>query len=183
MSNSLQHRHEFSLTRYSWVRSSSLMSVEAIANGVISWQVYHRWFWSLKMQASTSFVENGQSIIRVLYVMRNQKLTNVRETKRLIRSNAVNIINPNHHFILLSWTIVSLVSEPVNGASERCGWANKLSDWDEKKSSRRRLVIQKPLGIQNMTDQWTDGWTYRQTNTARCRVACPQLKTQTTCLD
>ena len=41
MSNWLQHGHKFSLTQASEARSSSLMSVEATANGVISWQVYH----------------------------------------------------------------------------------------------------------------------------------------------
>ena len=150
MSNSLQHRHEFSLTRYSWVRSSSLISVEAIANGVISWQVYHRWFWKLKMQALTGFVENGRSIIRVLYskcchmaasaphVMRNQKFTNVRKTTTLIRSNTVNIINPNHHLILLSWTIVSLGDEQSELACEWHKWAvwvSKQIEWLRRKTN------------------------------------------------
>ena len=79
------------------------------------------------MQALTEFVENGRSIIRVLYseccrmaasaphVMRNQNLTNVRETTMLNRSNAVNIIDQDDHLILLSWIIVS----PGDEQSER----------------------------------------------------------------
>ena len=153
MSNSLQHRHKFSLTRASWVRSSSLMSVEAIANGVISWQVYHRWFWSLAMHALTSFVENGRRIIRSLYkescriaasaphVMRNQNLTNVRETTTLIRSNAVNIIDHDDHLILLSWIIVSLgdeQSERTRQWSKWPVWVNKHSEWP-RPTKRKQL--------------------------------------------
>ena len=62
----------------------------------------------------------------------------------------------------------------VSGVGEQTNWVTEKKN----KSSRGRLVIQKPLGIQNVTDQWTDGWTYRQTNTARCRVACPRLKSK-----
>ena len=112
--------------------------------------LYHRWFWSLKMQALTGFVENSQSIIRVLYskccrmaasaphVMRNQKFTNVRKTTTLIRSNTVNIINPNHHLILLSWTIVSLGDEQSERACEWHKWAvwvSKQIEWLRRKTN------------------------------------------------
>ena len=42
-------------------------------------------------------------------------------------------------------------------------------------------VVQKPLGIQKCdgpTDGPTDGRTDLPTDTARCRVACPRLKTK-----
>ena len=58
-----------------------------------------------------------------LHVMRNQNLNKVRETTTLIRSNAVNIINPDHHLILLSWTIVSIGDEQSERACEWRKWA------------------------------------------------------------
>ena len=50
----------------------------------------------------------------------------------------------------------------IHGRTVADGWAG--------------AVMQKPLAIQNMFRNVTDGRTDRPTDTARCRVACPRLK-------